>query len=103
LIADPDHGLMVVAVSQHARLQASAGRIGQPAREHHPSDRDEQHDHDGAADELGQGKLPADQHDQHDSELDDQVGRADHEHHGGDEVGPFLEQRLGHCGRRVGA
>src|SRR5207249_3334951 len=33
----------------------------------------------------------------------DQVGRSEHEHHGGDEIGALLEERLGHGRGRVGA
>ena len=43
----------------------------------------------GSTDELGDGELPAEQHQHDDARLDDEVGRGDHEHHGAGEVGPL--------------
>jgi hypothetical protein len=36
-------------------------RIGKPLAQEDPEQQGQQHDHDGAADELGQGELPAHQ------------------------------------------
>ena len=63
----------------------------------------QQHDHDRAADELGQGELPGDQQRQDDAELDDQVGAGDLEGHRGGEAGALAEQRAGQRHGGVGA
>ena len=101
-LADTDH-LLVVVAADHALLQALAGLVDDALAEHEPAEEGEQDDHDRAADELGGGELPTHQDEQYDSELDDEVGRGEHEHHRRDEVGSFLKQRLRHRGRRVRA
>lgn len=56
-------------------------------------EQDCQHDdHDGPADELRCGELPAHQQGEDDAELDDEVGGSDLEGHRGGEVRAFTEQ-----------
>ena len=62
-----------------------------------------QHDHQRAADELGEGELPADQQRQDQPELDDEVGGGELERHRRGEVGALAEQRSGQRDRCVGA
>jgi len=57
----------------------------------------DEHDDDRAADELGEGELPAQQKEHDDAELKDQVGRGDLERHGGREVRPLAKQRPRQC------
>ena len=54
------------------------------------------------ADELAHCELPTHQDDQHDPQLDHQIGRGEHEDHGRHEVGPLDEEGLGHRRGRVG-
>ena len=61
------------------------------------------HDHDRAADELGQGELPGEQQRQDDAQFDDQVGAGDLEGHRGGEAGTAAEQGAGQRHRGVGA
>ena len=97
------------APSLAAVLMAARGRFGArasldhgPAPQPQPTGGDQQDDHDDPADELGGQELPADEHQQDDAELDDQVGGGKHEHHGGQEVSAAHEDRPGHGGGRVG-
>jgi len=44
-------------------------------------------------------ELPAQEHGDHDSQFDDQIGRSQQESQGRNETCPFLEERLGRCQR----
>jgi len=77
---------VVAALRAHAGVfpgSAGVGRVpvepfpcgGDQAPRNEPGHQDaEQDDHDGAADEFGQGELPADEQPQDDAQLGDQVG-----------------------------
>jgi len=96
--ADTGHHLVFVGV---VTGEPGPGLGGPAGSDDCPAGESQQHDHDRATDELCGGELPAHQHHQHDAELDDEVGRGEHEDHGVDEVGALREQRLGHCRGRV--
>jgi hypothetical protein len=68
-------GHVHVRVALHAPLQSAvglgAGRLDQPTAQQHPEHHGEQHDHERAAGELGEGELPAQQHCHDHAELDD--------------------------------
>ena len=78
---------------------ASRIRRAQEQPEQHGQDQD----HQRAADELGEGELPAHQQRQDDPHLDDEVGGGDLEGHRRREVRALAEQRPGQRHRRVGA
>ena len=71
-----------------SRLLLLLARHEQPDPEPHESD--QKH----AADELGEGELPADEDPEHDSELEDEVRRGELEHHRAGEAAALLEDRL---------
>jgi hypothetical protein len=54
-----------------------------------------------AAEELGEGELPAQQHRHDDAQLDDQVGGGELERHRRGEVGALAEDRPGQRHRRI--
>ena len=91
------------AIPRSACARASSTRSGvmQTRKQQH-----EQHDHDRAADELGQRELPADQHPQDDTKFQHQIGRGELERHGSDEIAALAEdrprQRDGGIGTRGG-
>ena len=88
-------GLGVRGVLAGSPLQARRDERAQQ----HGHDRDQQQ----AADELGQRELPADQDPDHDSELDDEVGRGELEGQRAGRRGALGEQRLGDRDGGIGA
>ena len=86
-----------------ALVEALAGQLDEPRLEEEPRQQRQQPDHDHPADVLAQRELPADQDPHHKPELDDEVGRGQHEDHRGSEVRALLEERLGHRAGGVGA
>jgi len=76
------------------------GRLSQePLAQHDPEHQRDEHDHDRAADELGESELPAQQKEHDDAKLKDKVGRGDLERHGRSEVRTLAKQRTRkrHC------
>jgi hypothetical protein len=93
----------VIGVGGALLLDKLVRLVERPAAKPQAAGGDEEADHDHPADELGGRKLPTDEHDQHDPELDDEVGRGKHEDHGGGEVGATGKHGLCHGRRRVRA
>ena len=71
------HGGVAFHRPGDAALGLLAAPRQQPFAQQQPEQHREQHDHQRAADELGQGELPAHQEGQDHAELDHQVGRGD--------------------------
>jgi hypothetical protein len=101
VVAHSDHGL-VIMTADDPFLETLSRAVHQGRAHHETAGEREEHDHDRSTDELGRGELPTHQDQEDDAELDHQVRRREHEHHGGHEVGAFLKQRLCHRGRRIG-
>ena len=99
----PATGSCWCSAASSAACRRSRACTTRRPRNHSAPKRGEETDHDEAPDELADGELPAHQHNEHDPELNDEVGRGEHEDHGGDVVGALDEERLGHGGRGVGA
>ncbi len=97
------HGGVALHGAGAPNVGLGSGRLKKALTQKEAEEDGQQHDHDGAADELGQGELPSDEQGQDDAQLDDQVGRGDLEGHGGREARPLPEQRPGQGHRRVGA
>ena len=73
------------------------------ARDEDPQQRPHEGDHHDAAEVLGEGELPADEHPQHEAQLPDEVRRGELEGQRRAGRGALLEQALGDRDRRVGA
>jgi len=83
-------------VAFHRPGNALLGLLGrftqEPLAQDDPKHQGDEHDDDRAADELGEGELPAQQQKHDHPELDDQVGRGDLERHGRGEVRALAKQ-----------
>ena len=79
--------------AEQPSLGLRARRLDHPRPKEHTEQDGEDHDHDHAADELGERELPSDENDEKDAELDHEVRRREFERHRRGEVGAFAEQR----------
>ena len=77
--------------------------VEQPPGEEAPEHQRDADDHQRAADELGQGELPAEQQGQDQPEFDDEVRAGELERDRGGEVGALAKQRAGQGDGGVGA
>lgn len=84
------------------RLHAAPRRLDNRMLDDKWGQQGEEADHDEAANELTAGELPAHEDQQDDAQLEHQVGRREHEYHGGDKVGALLEEGFGHGAGSVG-
>ena len=96
------HGGMTLhgAGEASARLRPSA--IEQLLAQGQPEEHRQEHDHDGAADELSHRELPSNQQRQDHTQFDDQIGGCDLEDHSGGKAGSCPKQCARQCHGRIG-